>query len=155
PFQSHLHTPSVSALWAPSLPGQAVPADIARLGQSRPLVSTRSRRHLFAALLYEVPQVLSRGPLRSGPTRQSVHPPRDGRGGAARGRGRLALPASQLAPLARPSCLCPFCDDPELGRGWGEKRRRRAWTPTFLTGRWRIFRAMSPLMNSMMAPAVF
>src|SRR5215510_9735488 len=54
PFQSHLHAPSVSALWAPGLSRQAVPADIARLWESRPVVSAGSRRHLFAALLYEV-----------------------------------------------------------------------------------------------------
>jgi len=38
-------------------------------------------------LLYEVSHVLYRGPLRSRTTRQSVHPSRDGPGGAARGRG--------------------------------------------------------------------
>src|ERR671937_2492336 len=32
------------------------------------------RGHVFAALLYEVPHVLSGGPLRSGPTGQSVYP---------------------------------------------------------------------------------
>src|SRR5262249_7297643 len=39
PFQSHLHAPSVSALWSPGLSGQAVPADPARLGESRRVVS--------------------------------------------------------------------------------------------------------------------
>src|SRR5262245_56249911 len=63
PCQSHLHAPSVSAVWAPGLSGQAIPADATRLGQSRPLVSAGSCRHVFAALLYEVSQVLSRGPL--------------------------------------------------------------------------------------------
>src|SRR5499427_1305474 len=76
-FSSHLHAPSVSAVWLPGLSGQAIPADTARLGESRPLVSARARGHLFAALLYEVPHVLSGGPLRSGATGQSVYPPRD------------------------------------------------------------------------------
>src|SRR5262249_36945586 len=35
PCQSHLHAPSVSTLWLPGLSGQAIPADAARLGQSR------------------------------------------------------------------------------------------------------------------------
>src|SRR5215217_2014786 len=43
----------MSTLWALSLSGQAVAADAARLGKSRPLVPTGSRRHLFATLLYE------------------------------------------------------------------------------------------------------
>src|SRR5262247_103537 len=145
----------MSTLWALGLSGQAGPADVARLGQSRPVVSAGSRGHVFAALLYEVPQVLSRGPLRSRPTRRSVHPPRDGLGRAARGRGWLALSPSELALVARPSRLCPLCDHSELGRGWGEKRRRRAWTPISLTGRWPIFRAMWPLMSSMTAPSAF
>src|SRR6266568_8819753 len=50
PCQSHLHAPSVSALWSPGLSGQAVPADAARLGESRPVVSAGSRGHVFAAL---------------------------------------------------------------------------------------------------------
>src|SRR5499427_9930873 len=133
-FSSHLHAPSVSAVWAPGLSGQAIPADAARLGESRPVVSAGSRGHLFAALLYEVSQVLSRRPLGSGTTRRSVHPSCDGSGGTAGGRRRPALPARELAPLARPPRLCPLCHDPELGRGWGEKRRRRAWTPTSWTG---------------------
>src|SRR5712691_6594937 len=143
----------MSTLWSRSLSGQAVSADAARLGQSRPLVSTGSRGHIFAALLYEMSEVLPGGPVGSGATGQSVHPPRDRSGGAARGRGRSALPPSELALVARPPYLCALCDHPELGRGWGEKRRRRAWTPTSLTGRWRIFQAMWRLMNSMMAPA--
>src|SRR5215471_19033109 len=154
-FSSHLHAPSVSAVWLPGLSGQAIPADVARLGQSRPVVSAGSRGHVFAALLYEVPQVLSRGPLRSRPTRRSVHPPRDGLGRAARGRGWLALSPSELALVARPSRLCPLCDHSELGRGWGEKRRRRAWTPISLTGGWPIFRAMWLPMNCMMGPSAF
>src|SRR2546421_4258867 len=124
----------MSTLQSLRLSGQAVSADAARLGQSRPLVSTRSRRHLFATLLYEVSQVLSRRPLGSGATRRSVHPPRDGSGGTAGGRRRLALPARELAPLARPPRLCPFCHDPELGRGGGEKKGRGAWARTSLTG---------------------
>src|SRR5215468_5318869 len=63
PLQSQRPPATVSALWAPGLSRQAVPADIARLGESRPVVSAGSRGHLFAALLYEVSQVLSRGPL--------------------------------------------------------------------------------------------
>src|SRR5689334_17532104 len=61
----------------------------------------------------------------------------------------------ELAPLARPPRLCPLCHHPELGRGGGEKRRRRAWTRTSWTGPWRIFRAMSPPMSAMMAPSAF
>src|SRR4029434_11030108 len=48
----------MSTLWALSLPGQAVSADTARFGQSRPLVSAGSRHHLFATLLYEMSEVL-------------------------------------------------------------------------------------------------
>ena len=33
---------------------------------------------------------------------------------ADRGRGRLALPPGELAPVARPSRLCPLCHDSEL-----------------------------------------
>src|SRR5262245_23021752 len=124
----------MSTLRALRLSGQAVSADAARLGQSRPLVSTRSRRYLFAALLYEVSQVLSRRPLGSGATRRSVHPPRDGSGGTAGGRRRPALPARELAPRARPPGVCPLCHHPELGRRLWKKRRRRAWTPTSWTG---------------------
>ena len=36
----------------------------------------------------------------------------------------------------------------------GKKRPRRAWTPSSLTGPWRIFRGMSLPMNSMTAPSV-
>jgi hypothetical protein len=48
-----------------------------------------------------------------------------------------------------------LCHDPKLGRGWGEKRHRRAWTPSSWTGPWRIFRGMSLPMNSMTVPSVF
>src|SRR5262244_4310601 len=119
----------MSTLRSLRLSGQAVAADAARLGESRPLVSTRSRRHLFATLLYEVPQVLSRRPLGSGAPWRSVHPPRDRPRRAARGRRRRALPARALAPLARPPCLCALCHDPELGRGGGKKTHSRAWIP--------------------------
>src|SRR5262249_39672122 len=155
PLQSQRHPATVPALWSLGLSRQAVAADAARLGQSRPLVSAGSCRHVFAAVLYEGSQVLYHGPLRSAPTRQSVHPPGDGPCRAARGRGWLALPSCQLAPLARPPCLCPFCHDPELGRGGGKKRRRRAWTRTSLIGPWRIFRAMWPPMSSMTAPSAY
>src|SRR5262249_58209577 len=108
------------------------------------MVSAGSAGDLFPALLYAVSQVLECRPLRSGTPGQSVYPPRDGSGGTAGGRRRPAIPTRELAPVARPPRLCPFCHDPELGRGWGKKRRRHAWTPTSLTGRWRIFRATWP-----------
>src|SRR5262245_13692456 len=57
--------------------------------------------------------------------------------------------------MARPPRLCAFCDHAELGRDWGEKKRRRAWTPISLTGRWQIFRAMWLPMNCMMVPSAF
>ena len=72
-----------------------------------------------------------------------------------RGRRRFALPPSELAPVARPPRLCPLCHDPELGRGWGKKRRRRAWIRTSWTGPWRSFRAMWPPMKCMMVPSAF
>ena len=125
PVPSHLHAPSVSALWAPGLSSQTVPADLARLGQSRRGGAAGSRGHLGAALLYEVSQVLEGGPLGSRPPQEAGHPPHDGRGGAAGGRGWLARPASQLTLLARPSCLWPVCDAPERGRSWGKKAQGR------------------------------
>src|SRR5215471_18152380 len=152
-FSSHLHAPSVSAVWLPGLSGQAIPADVARLGESRPVVSAGSRGHLFAALLYEVSQVLQRRPLGSGAAGQSVYPAGDRSGGPHRGRRRFALPPGELAPVARPPCVRALCHDPKLGRGWGKKRPSRAWTPRSLTGPWRIFRGMSLPMNSMTVPS--
>src|SRR5256886_13364856 len=145
----------MSPLWSLSLSGQAVSADAARLGKSRPLVSTGSRRHLFATLLYEMSEVLPGCPVGSGATGQSVHPPRDRSGGAARGRGWLALPPSELALVARPPRLCALCHDPKLGRGWGKKRRRPAWTPTSWAGRWGIFPGTWLPVNSITAPSAF
>src|SRR5215510_9445365 len=45
PLQSQRPPATVSALWAPGLSRQAVPADIARLGESRPVVSAGSRTY--------------------------------------------------------------------------------------------------------------
>jgi hypothetical protein len=153
PLSSQGQAATMSTLWSLSLSGQAVSADAARLGTSRPLVSTRSRCHLFATLLDAMAEGLPGRPVGSGATGPSVPPPRDRSGGAARGRGRRALPPSALALVARPSRLCALCDQAKLGRGGGEKRRRRAWRPTSLTGRWRIFRALWPPMHWMMVPS--
>ena len=37
-----------------------------------------------------------------------------------------------MAPLARPPRLCPFCHDPELGPGWGEKKAQARLDTDFL-----------------------
>ena len=92
-------------IWATSTPG--CPRD---------LVITYSQHYCTKCRKY-----FNAGPVRSGATGQSVHPPRDRSGGTARGRGRLALPPGELAPVARPPRLCALCDHPELGRGGGKK----------------------------------
>src|SRR5262249_57938124 len=124
----------MSALWSCGLSGQTVSEDTARLGQPRPVVSASSCDHLFAALLHQVSQVLQCGPVRSGTAGQSLHPSCDRSGGPVGGGGWLALPAGQLASVARPPRVCALCHDPKLGRGGGTKRGRDAWATASLTG---------------------
>ena len=75
-------------------------------------------------------------------------------GGAPGGRRWLALPTRELAPVARSPRVCALCHHPELGRGWGKKRRKGRWTVRFWTGRLRPFRATWRPMNSMRGPTV-
>jgi hypothetical protein len=117
------------------------------------MVSARSAGALFPAFLYEGSHVLERRPLGSGPSGQSVYPPGDRSGGPYRGRRPGALPPGALALGARPPRVRALCHDPNLGRGGGKKRPRRAWPQSSWTGPWRIFRGMWRPMSSMTAPA--
>src|SRR5258708_34773837 len=70
------------------------------------------------ALPCDTPQLaagrLHCGPLRSGATGQSLHPPRDGSGGTTGGRRWRALPSRQLASVAGPPRLSPPCPHPAV-----------------------------------------
>src|SRR5207253_9876425 len=133
PVQSQRHAATVSALSSLGLSGQAVSSDAARLGQSRRVVSAGSCRHVFAALLYEMSQVLNADLSDLAPPGSHyTHRVIDLAVRIVVEDGLPYRPASwHLWRDHR--VFVPFATI-QNGVEAGEKRPRRAWTPTSSTG---------------------
>ena len=145
---------TVPALWSHGLAGPALSADTPGLGESRRMGSARAAGDLGPACLSAGAHGLERRPLRAGPPGPAGAPPGERAGGPPRGRSRCALAPGAWAPRARPPRGRALCPAPNLGRGEGHKRHRRAWPQRAWTGPGRIWRGRWRSMRARTAPAV-
>jgi hypothetical protein len=154
PLPSQRPPATVPALWSRGLAGPALSADPPGLGESRRMGSARAAGDLGPACLSAGAPVRERRPLRAGPPGPAGAPPGERAGGPPRGRSRCALAPGAWAPRARPPRGRALCPAPNLGRGGGQQRHRRAWPQRAWTGPGRIWRGRWRPMRSRTAPAV-